>query len=428
MKVLIIGAGGREHALAWKIRMSRQVEELFCVPGNSGIAEIADCPPIAAAEGRALVDFCDRHSIDLTVVGPEAPLVGGLADRFASRGLAIFGPCAAAARLEGSKVFAKEFMTRRGIPTAAWEAFDDPDEALRHLEARGAPVVVKADGLAAGKGVFVCDERAEAEEAVRRIMVERAFGEAGARVLIEDRLVGREASFFAVADGKRIVPLVTCQDYKRVHDGDRGPNTGGMGAFSPAIHLDRGMANQVLERIVAPTITGMAREGNPYSGMLYVGLMLTDDGPQVLEYNCRFGDPETQVLLPRMSSDLVPLLAAAAHGDLTGVKLEWRREAAVTVVLAAEGYPGPVEKGRRITGLEDFTGRDDLMVFHAATKSGPGGEVRTNGGRVLAVTALGSDIADARERAYQAAMRIKFPGMHWRTDIATEAVEALRRR
>jgi phosphoribosylamine--glycine ligase len=428
MKVLIIGGGGREHALAWKVRKSRMVEELFCVPGNSGIAEIADCPPIAATEGKALVDFCARQRIDLTIVGPEAPLVDGLVDQFAERGLAVFGPSAAAARLEGSKVFAKEFMSRHGIPTADWDVFDDTDDALHYLDEAHFPLVVKADGLAAGKGVMVCPDRGDAEAAIRRTMVEQAFGEAGRRVVIEDCLQGREASFFAVTDGQRIVPLVTCQDYKRAYDGDDGPNTGGMGTFSPAVHLDRETASIVLEKIVAPTIMGMAREGSPYRGVLYVGLMLTPGGPKVLEFNCRFGDPETQVLVPRMASDLVPLLAASAHGDLTGVKLEWRREAAVCVVLASEGYPGPFEKGKKISGLEDFTGRDDLIIFHSGTKSAPGGEVRTHGGRVLGVTALGTDLAQARDRAYEAASRIRFSGVHLRSDIALDAVEALRRR
>lgn len=418
MKVLVIGSGGREHALAWKIRQSQMVEELFCSPGNAGIAEIADCPPLASSDPNAVAEFVQRQGIDLTVIGPEQPLAQGIADKIIDKGKAVFGPTAGAARLEGSKVFAKEFMTRHKVPTAAYEVFDDPDAALRYVDGAELPLVVKADGLAAGKGVVIAETAQHARDAIQKMMVQKVFGAAGRRVVIEECLVGREASFFAVTDGTRVIPLVTCQDYKRVYDDDRGPNTGGMGTYSPALHLDRATTGMVLETIVGPTIKGIAKEGHPYRGVLYVGLMLTDAGPRVLEYNCRFGDPETQVILPRLNSDLVPLLAAAAHGDLSGVRVEWRREASVCVVLAAQGYPGAYQKGKKVTGLEQYAGRMDLLFFHAGTRTGPGGEIRTAGGRVLGVTALGRDLNEAREKAYEAAANVSFPAMHFRRDIA----------
>ena len=426
MKILIIGAGGREHALAWKIRQSRMVEELFCSPGNAGIAEIADCPPLASSDPDAVADFVAKQGIDLTVVGPEVPLCQGLADKINARKRACFGPSAAAARLEGSKVFSKQFMTRHGVPTAPYEIFDDVDAAMRALDTWEAPLVVKADGLAAGKGVFVCETIDAARDAVAKLMVQKAYGGAGRTVLLERFLAGREASFFAISDGVRVIPLVTCQDYKRVFDADRGPNTGGMGSHSPATHLDRPTMSYVLEKVVGPTVRGAAEEGYPYRGVLYVGLMLTPEGPQVLEYNCRFGDPETQVLLPRLSSDLVPLLHAAAQGDLSSVRVEWRREAAVCVVGAAQGYPGHYQKGKKITGIEHLAGRPDVWAFHAGTRTGPAGEIRTAGGRVFGVTALGKDIADARRRAYEAIGQVSFPGMHYRRDIAAGATEPTR--
>ncbi len=426
MKILIIGGGGREHALAWKIRQSPTVEELFCSPGNAGIAEIADCPPLASSDPDAVADFVARQGIDLTIIGPELPLVQGLADRIEAKGRAVFGPTAGAARLEGSKAFAKEFMTRHGIPTARHEIFDDHAAASRYLARAEYPLVIKADGLAAGKGVFIAEDEAAARDAIHRLMVQKVFSGAGRTVVIEELLRGREASFFAITDGTRVIPLVTSQDYKRAFDGDRGPNTGGMGTYSPALHLDAATVKFVLEKIVAPTIHGIAEEGHPYRGVLYVGLMLTDEGPKVLEYNVRFGDPETQVILPRMASDLVPVLRAAALGDLSGVRVEWRRERAVCVILASQGYPESYQKGKKITGLEKFVGRSDLVFFHAGTRSGPGGDLRTAGGRVLGVTALGRTIAEARQRAYEAVEGIHFPGMHYRRDIAADAIEAAR--
>lgn len=421
MKILVIGGGGREHALAWKIRQSRMVDELFCSPGNAGVAEIADCPPLASSDPEAVADFVARQGIDLTVIGPEAPLVQGIADRIRRKGRAVFGPSSGAARLEGSKVFAKEFMSRHGIPTAAYEVFDDADRALAHVEVRPTPLVVKADGLAGGKGVFVCETREQARDAVHKLMVQKAFSGAGTTVVIEDCLVGREASFFAISDGHKVIPLVTCQDYKRVYDGDRGPNTGGMGCYSPAPHMSREIVLASLERVVVPTIRGIAAEGEPYRGVLYVGLMLTDDGLKVLEYNVRFGDPETQTIMPRLASDVVPVLNAAARGDLGTVKLEWKREAAVCVALTSQGYPGTFQKGKKISGLESFGGRNDVLAFHAATRTGPGGETRTAGGRVLGITATGPTVAMARARVYESIKRISFPGMHFRKDIGADA-------
>ncbi len=418
MKILVIGGGGREHALAWKIRQSRSVEELFCSPGNAGIAEIADCPPLASSDPEAVAAFVARQGIDLTVIGPELPLVQGIADKIQAIGRAVFGPIAGAAQLEGSKVFSKQFMTRHGIPTGKYEVFEDADAALAYVQDHGAPLVVKADGLAAGKGVFMCETTDQARDAIQKLMVHKAFGGAGKRIVVEELLVGREASFFAITDGSRVIPLVTCQDYKRAHDYSKGPNTGGMGSYSPALHIDRELTATVLEDIVGPTIRGIATEGYPYRGVLYVGLMLTEDGPKVLEYNCRFGDPETQVILPRLKSDLVPLLSAAAHGDLSSVRVEWRREAAVCVTLASHGYPGHYQKGKKIADLELYANRSDIVLFHAGTRTGPGGDVRTAGGRVLGVTALGKSIADARSRAYDAVANLSFQGMQFRHDIA----------
>jgi phosphoribosylamine--glycine ligase len=418
MKILVLGGGGREHALSWKIRLSPMVEELFCSPGNAGIAEIADCPPLASSDAEAVADFVARQGIDLTVVGPELPLVNGIADKILAKKRAVFGPTAKAAQLEGSKAYAKEFMTRHGIPTASYEIFEDPDAALRHVDSRPLPMVIKADGLAGGKGVFIVESREEARGAIERLMIQKAFSGAGRRVVVEDCLEGREASFFAITDGSRVIPLVTCQDYKRAYDGDRGPNTGGMGCYSPALHMGRNIVADVLERIVGPTIRGIAQDGHPYRGVLYCGLMLTAEGPQVLEFNVRFGDPETQVILPRMASDLVPVLAAAAHGNLASVRVDWKREAAVCVTMASQGYPDVYQKGKKISDLEQFAGRSDAIVFHAGTRTGPGGEIRSAGGRVLSVVGLGQSISSARARAYEAVEKISFSGAFFRHDIA----------
>jgi len=424
MKVLVIGAGGREHALCWALRKSRTVSKLRCAPGNAGIARDAELVAIPPGAVDGLVEHAAEERYDLVVIGPEVPLVEGLADRLAQRGISAFGPSRAAARLEGSKAFSKEFMARHGIPTAAFRVFDAAGEAvawLRSSEARY-PLVVKADGLAAGKGVVLCDGAEVAVGAVRTMMVERAFGDAGARIVIEEHLSGREASFFVLCDGRRFVDLAPCQDYKRAMDGDVGPNTGGMGTYSPSAYLDGAIRDAVLRDAVAPTIDGLAAEGTPYCGVLFVGLMLTADGPKVLEYNCRFGDPEAQVLLPRLQGDWAEVLAACASGNLRGVKLSWRADAAVCVVLASGGYPGEYTRGHEIAGLDDAERVEGTVVFHAGTARGADGRLRTAGGRVLGVTALGSDLRAARDRAYSAASRIRWSGMHHRTDIALDAI------
>jgi len=426
VKVLVVGAGGREHALAWKIRQSPLVKDLYCAPGNAGIAGIARCVPIDGANVTELAGFAASARIDLTVVGPELPLTLGIAGEFQRRGLALFGASAEAALIESSKVFAKEFMLRHAIPTASCEVFSTSGAAGDHLGSRSVryPVVVKADGLAAGKGVVVCADREQAIAAVRSMMEERIHGTAGDRVIIEEFLEGREVSFFAISDGSRAVPLATCQDYKRAHDGDNGPNTGGMGGYCPSVHVGQELFREVSDRIVAPTLDGLAREGRAYRGVLYVGLMLTAAGPRVLEYNARFGDPEAQGLLPRMKSDIVPLLAAAAAGRIDGETIDWRPESVATVVLASGGYPGPYRKGMPIFGIAEAEALENVHVFHAGTASGSGTQPVVSGGRVLAVTALGHDLAAAVASAYEGVARIRFEGMHYRTDIARDAVLA----
>ena len=421
MKVLIVGGGGREHALAWKIARSPRVETLFCAPGNGGIGADARCVDIPAGRIEALADFARSEGIGLTVVGPEVPLNDGIVDTFRAEGLPIFGPRRAAARLEGSKVFAKEIMTRAGVPTAPYRAFDAAAEAKAYIGETGAPMVVKADGLAAGKGVIVCATRDEAMEAVDRILVERAFGEAGDRVVVESCLQGEEASFIAFTDGEQVVPMPSSQDHKAAYDGDRGPNTGGMGAYSPAPVVTGALRDRVLEEIMIPTVRAMAAEGTPIQGILYAGLMIGEAGPQVLEFNCRFGDPETQPILARMESDIVPVLEAVAAGDLSGVEIAWDPRPAVCVVMASGGYPGRYEKGRPIRGLEAAGTLEDVVVFHAGTARS-GEEIVTAGGRVLGVTALGDTVAAAIERAYEAVGLITWEGVHYRTDIGRRAL------
>ena len=425
MRVLVVGAGGREHALVWKIRQSPLVSELYCAPGNAGIADLGYCVPVEPTDIVELSDFAAKIKIDLTVVGPELPLELGIADEFAKRGLPIFGPQRNAAQIESSKVFAKEFMARHGIPTAPFRVFRSEKEALEHARARSTryPIVVKADGLAAGKGVVVAAGREEAESAIRLIIGERSFGSAGDALVIEECLEGTEVSCFAISDGARLIPWPTCQDFKRVGDGDEGPNTGGMGSYSPSVFLDADGFREIVSTIMTPTVAGLAREGRPYRGILYAGLMLTEAGPVVLEFNARLGDPETQALLPRMKSDIVPLLAAAANGAFRqDHAVEWRREAAVTVVLASGGYPGAYEKGKTIRGLPEAAATEDTIIFHSGTRRTPTGETVTSGGRVLAVTALGATIEEAARRSYQAASRIHFDGMHYRRDIAAKAI------
>ncbi|MBI3450724.1 MAG: phosphoribosylamine--glycine ligase [Acidobacteria bacterium] len=428
MKVLVVGGGGREHSLVWKIAQSPLVDRVYCAPGNAGIASLAECLAIDAADVSGLAEFAARESIDLTVVGPELPLSLGLADELQRLGLRVFGPRRNAAALEASKVFAKEFMTRHGIPTADYRVFRSLPAAVAHLEADSTryPIVVKADGLAAGKGVVVAARAAEALAAVRLMMDQRAFGDAGDAVIVEECLTGPEVSFFALCDGTRVVEWPTCQDFKRALDGDLGPNTGGMGGYSPSAYVDAALVKDVFSRIIEPTVSGMAREGRAYQGILYTGLMLTERGPMVLEYNARLGDPEAELLLPRMRSDIVPWLAAAAEGSLPlDRKIEWRPEPAVTVVVASGGYPGSYERGRRIDGLPEAGAVPGATVFHCGTKVGKMGEVETAGGRVLSVTAVGAGLDAAARTAYQAVARIRFEGMMFRRDIASAAVRRI---
>ncbi len=416
MRILVIGSGGREHALAWKLAQSPRVTDVFVAPGNGGTVggKLANVP-VAADDIFELVAFAQKNAIDLAVVGPEAPLVAGLVDAFQVAGVRAFGPSAAAARLEGSKVFAKQFMVEEGISTAPGAAFTDYDAALAYLRQFDGPVVVKADGLAAGKGVLVCDTRAEAEAALKQIMVDRAFGAAGDKVLIETRLEGEEASLLAFCDGTTVVPMLPARDYKRALDGDGGLNTGGMGGYCPSPYLTPELVNEVTRRVLQPAVDGMARRGTPYVGVLYAGLMLTAAGPRVLEFNCRFGDPETQLLMPLLDTDLVDIMLACIEGRLASVPITWKPLASVGVVLASGGYPGDYEKGKRIS--ESANQGADVISFHAGTKL-VDGELVTSGGRVLAIVATAPTLAEARERAYEAVTHVSFEGMHYRTDIA----------
>jgi phosphoribosylamine--glycine ligase len=416
MRVLVVGSGGREHALAWKISRSPLVSGVWAAPGNPGIARLATPVALEADDVEGLARWARESGMDLVVVGPEAPLVRGLADRLAHDGIPVFGPSAAAAEIEGSKAFAKDVMQAAGIPTAEYGTFTEPEPALAWARARDGRVVVKADGLAAGKGVVVCGGLDEAEEALRSILVDRVHGGAGARVVVEERLEGPEASCIGFTDGERVVLLAAAQDHKRIFDGDRGPNTGGMGAFSPTPNVTPAVEEMVQKDVLLPAVRELARRGRPFRGALYAGLMLTPRGPRVLEFNARLGDPETQPILHRMTSDIVPALLAAARGDLSGVTLAFDDRAAVGVVLAAEGYPGQVTTGDPIDGL-DGPFPDDVQVFHAATGTGADGRVVTRGGRVLTVSALGHGLDDAARRAYAAVDRIRFRGEQHRRDI-----------
>jgi len=425
MKILVVGGGGREHALCWKIAQSPLVETLYCAPGNPGIAQLAECVHIAADDIDALLDFALAEKIDLTVVGPEVPLTMGIVDRFQAEGLEIFGPNKAAAQIEGSKGFSKDLMARHGIPTAAYEAFSDRDRAVAYIREQGAPIVVKADGLAAGKGVIVAMDEETAVAAVDDIMLDKVFGAAGASVVIEEFMDGEEASFFAFTDGTNILPLASSQDHKRVFDNDEGLNTGGMGAYSPAPVVTEALHDEIVETIVKPTIAGMAADGHPYVGILYVGLMIKGGKPRVVEFNARFGDPEAQPLLVRMKEDVVPILQACARGELRQTSLEWHDKAAVCVVMASGGYPGSFEKGHPISGLDEAAAIDDLVVFHAGT-SLVDGKIVNNGGRVLGVTGLGTDVAKAIDRAYQGVAEISWKDVHYRRDIGAKALKARR--
>ena len=424
MRVLVVGSGGREHALAWKIARSPRVSRVLAAPGSDGMAREAACfPDVAAEDAPAIVALARREGAELVVVGPEAPLAAGVADRLREAGLAVFGPSAGAAQLEASKAFAKAFMVRHGIPTAAHASFADAAAAAAHVRALGGPCVVKADGLAAGKGVAVCDGPEQALAALAEIMTARRFGAAGERVVIEERLDGEEASYYAITDGERVVSLAAAQDHKRALDGDRGENTGGMGAYAPAPVVGPPVEKRVLEEIVRPALRGLAAEGLPYRGVLFVGLMIDAAGaPKVIEFNVRFGDPETQALMLQMDGDLVPLLAGAARGRLDAGADAAQGAAAVCVVLASGGYPRAFETGRAITGIGDAERDPDVVVFHAGTKRDAAGRLVTAGGRVLGVTARGESLSAARARAYAACERIAFDGMHLRRDIGARAL------
>jgi len=422
MRVLVIGSGGREHALCWAIAASPLCDALYCAPGNPGIAEEATCVPVAATDIDGILALAQRERIDFAVVGPEAPLVMGLVDRLEAAGIRAFGPTAAAAALEGSKGFTKDLCAKYGIPTAAYGRFRDARAAKEFVRQRGAPIVVKADGLAAGKGVTVAASAAEAEAAIDEALVAQRFGDAGAEVVVEEFLDGEEASFFALVDGRHALPLATAQDHKRVGDGDTGPNTGGMGAYSPAPCVTPEIERQVMERIIGPTVRGMAAEGRPFKGVLYAGLMLTREGPKLIEYNVRFGDPECQALMPRLMSDLLPALLAARDGVLDGFDLRWYPDSAVAVVLAAKGYPGDPLKGTEISGLaEAAQGDSAVKIFHAGTKR-VGDKLVADGGRVLNVAAWNKDVGVARDKAYAVIDRIRWPEGFCRCDIGWRAV------
>ncbi|MGD0264342.1 MAG: phosphoribosylamine--glycine ligase [Candidatus Methylomirabilota bacterium] len=421
MRVLVIGSGGREHALIWKLKQSLQVKQLFAAPGNAGIAEFAECVDISASEVRRLAEFAAKKGIDLTIVGPELPLTLGIVDEFEGRGLRIFGADQQAAILEGSKVFAKRLMKKYKIPTGFFQTFYRADDARRYIQDVGAPIVVKADGLASGKGAIVCQTVKEALDAVKRIMDDRAFGDAGEKIVVEEFLSGEEASFLAFTDGETVLAMASSQDHKAVFDDDKGPNTGGMGAYSPAPVVTEEVHRKIMDQIMIPTVRAMATEGRPYRGVLYAGLMIKDGEPRVMEFNARFGDPEAQPLLMRMESDLFPILEAVVDRRLLEVEIRWRPEPAVCVVMVSGGYPGAHEKGMAISGLRAAARMKDVVIFHAGTAIA-GGKVVTSGGRVLGVTALGSDIPDAIARAYRAVEKIRWDGVHYRTDIGRKAL------
>jgi phosphoribosylamine--glycine ligase len=424
MKVLVIGGGGREHAIAWKLSAERAVSEVICAPGNAGIAAVARLVPVNVSDPEDIARIAESERVDLTVVGPELPLDRGVVDLFTSRGLRIFGPSRAAAQLECSKVFAKAFMSRHGIPTARYRVCDAPGEA-HGLVAKGElgfPVVVKADGLAAGKGVLVAPNRAAADAAIRAAMEERQFGEAGARLVLEECLQGPEVSFFALCDGRSAVPLMSAQDHKRVFDDDRGPNTGGMGAFAPSPLMDSALEARVMREIIEPVVAGLRTEGQQYRGFLYAGLMLTCDGPKVIEFNVRFGDPEAQVVIPAIEGELAPALAAATDGAVRPHGVRFRGDKHVGVVLASGGYPGTIRSGVPIAGLKEASRLSDVLVFHAGTALAPSGETVTAGGRVLTVVGRGASYEEAIERAYDGVSRIRFDGMQFRKDIGRKAI------
>ncbi len=420
MKILIIGSGGREHTLCWKIVQSKKVDKIYAAPGNGGISDIAEIVNVKADDIKSLINFVKDNGIDLTVVGPEAPLVSGIVDEFEKNGLKIFGPTKNAALLESSKVFAKELMKKIGVPTADFKVFDNAEDALTYVKAKNTfPIVIKADGLCAGKGVIIANSQKEAEDTIKQIMEDKIFGEAGNRLIIEDCLFGEEASILVLTDGVNIIPLATSQDHKRIFDGDKGPNTGGMGAYSPTTLISEDFEKEIMEKIIVPVIASMVKEGSPYKGVLYAGIMVTEQGPSVLEFNVRFGDPETQAVLPRLKSDLVEAILASIDGTLDRVKLEWDRRSCVSVVISSGGYPGNYQTGKEIKGLEKLKSEKDIVVFHAGTKK-QDNKILTSGGRVLNVTASGDGIKEAREKVYKAIEKIHFEGMHFRRDIGNK--------
>ena len=423
MKVLIVGSGGREHAIAWKVAQSPRAEEIYCAPGNAGIEECAQCVDIGAMEFEKLADFAQEKGIDLTIIGMDDPLVGGIVDVFEDRGLRVFGPRKNAAILEGSKAFSKDLMKKYGIPTAAYENFDDPQKALAYLETARFPIVLKADGLALGKGVLICNTLQEAQEGVRSIMMDKKFGSAGNTMVIEEFMTGREVSVLSYVDGKTIKTMTSAQDHKRAQDGDQGLNTGGMGTFSPSPFYTKEVDEFCKSHIYQATVDAMAKEGREFKGIIFFGLMLTKDGPRVLEYNARFGDPEAQVVLPRMKNDILEVMEACVDGTLDQVDLQFEDNAAVCVVLASDGYPVSYEKGYVIRGLENFKDKDGYYVFHAGTKKTDKGIV-TNGGRVLGVTAKGKDLKEARANAYEAVKLVEFDNKYYRHDIGKAIDEA----
>ena len=423
MKVLIVGSGGREHAIAWKVAQSPKVDKIYCAPGNAGIAEYAECVAIGAMEFDKLVAFAKEKEIDLTVVGMDDPLVGGVVDAFEKEGLRVFGPRKNAAILEGSKAFSKDLMKKYNIPTAAYETFTDPHKALEYLQTAKMPIVLKADGLALGKGVLICNTLEEAQAGVKEIMEDKKFGSAGNQMVIEEFMTGREVSVLCYCDGTTIKPMTSAQDHKRAKDNDEGLNTGGMGTFSPSPFYDDAARKFCEEKVFQPTMDAMKAEGRPFIGILFVGLILTPNGPKVLEYNARFGDPEAQVVLPRMKTDIIDVMNACIDGKLSDVELEFEDNAAVCVILASDGYPEKYEKGKVITGLENFEGKDGYYVFHSGTAM-KDGKIVTNGGRVLGVTAKGPTLIEARNNAYEATKWIDFDNKYMRNDIGKAISEA----
>lgn len=421
MKVLVVGSGGREHTLVWKIKQSPKVSQIYAIPGNPGIAELAQGINLPIEDVQAIADFAQQEKIDLTVIGPEAPLVAGLADELNSRGLKVFGPSKAAAELEGSKVFMKDLLKKYCIPTAGYAVFTESEPAIKYIREKGAPLVVKADGLAAGKGVIIAGSVEEAIEAATEMLDKGVFGEAGKRILVEDCLEGEEVSLLAFTDGKTVVPMVSAQDHKRAYDGDQGPNTGGMGAYSPVPQVSQELINQIVEEVIEPTVRAMSSEGREYKGVIYAGLMLTAQGPIVLEFNARFGDPETQVILPRLDTDLIEIMESVVAGTLEKTTVNWKSETAICVVMASKGYPGEYVKGEVIEGIGEANRLGDVVVFQAGTKQ-DGGKILTAGGRVLGVTALGKNVEEARNKAYQGVELISFAGAEYRRDIGNKAL------